>query len=59
MSEFLEDSAPRSHPMHRRVVAAVAILALVLSAIGVSIAIAQAQWGAPDGPESSDVPIPA
>jgi len=40
-----DDERSYPHPLSRRIVAAVAIVALVLSAIGVGIAIARAQWG--------------
>jgi hypothetical protein len=45
-----DDDTPYRHPLSRRIVAAVAIVALVLSAIGVGIAIARGQWGPPGSP---------
>lgn len=47
LPELEEDDAPYRHPLSRRIVAAVAIAALVLSAIGVGLAIAQGEWGPP------------
>ncbi|WP_426593307.1 hypothetical protein ACPPVS_16455 [Cellulomonas sp. McL0617] len=53
------DELPYRHPLSRRIVAAAAILALVLSAIGVGIAIAQYQWGPPTDEQSAAPLVPA
>ena len=60
MSELdAEDLVPRRHPMSRRVVAAVAIVALALSAIGVGLAIANAEFGPPPSHVEQQDEIPA
>lgn len=53
-----DDFVPRGHPLSRRIVAGLVIVALVLSAIAVGVAIAHAQWGQPDPVEQQDV-VPA
>jgi hypothetical protein len=54
-----EDFVVRRHPMSRRVVAAVAIVALALSAIGVGLAIAHAEFGPPPNHVEQQDEIPA
>ncbi|WP_028045324.1 hypothetical protein [Cellulomonas sp. URHE0023] len=54
-----DDEVPYRHPLSRRIVAGVAIVALVLSAIGVGVAIARAQWGPPPDPVEQQQQVPA